>query len=67
VWIAMRLIAEIAVGGRTSSNMSRMMADRAWAAQPRFANGLASAPVYAGLTADEIRKTISKRSAAAVP
>ena len=53
MWSVDALIAEIAVRRPNFINMSRLLADRAWRVS-RIREWLASAPVYGGLTADDI-------------
>ena len=53
MWSMDALIAEIAVRRPHFINMSRLLADRAWRVS-QIREWLASAPVYGGLTADDI-------------
>jgi hypothetical protein len=53
MWSVDALIAEIAVRRPHFINMSRLLADRAWRVS-QIREWLASAPVYGGLTADDI-------------
>jgi hypothetical protein len=53
LWSVDALIAEIAVRRPHFINMSRLLSDRAWRVS-QIRDWLASAPVYGGLTADDI-------------
>jgi hypothetical protein len=53
MWSVDALIAEIAVRRPHFINMSRLLTDRAWRVS-QIRDWLASAPVYGGLTADDI-------------
>jgi hypothetical protein len=53
LWSVDALIAEIAIRRPHFINMSRLLADRAWRVS-QIREWLASAPVYGGLTADDI-------------
>ncbi|MEA3069329.1 MAG: hypothetical protein QOD29_775, partial [Alphaproteobacteria bacterium] len=53
LWSVDALIAEIAVRRPQFINMSRLLADRAWRVS-QIRDWLVSAPVYGGLTADDI-------------
>jgi hypothetical protein len=53
LWSVDALIAEIAVRRPHFINMSRLLADRAWRVS-QLREWLASAPVYGGLTAEDI-------------
>jgi hypothetical protein len=53
MWSVDALIAEIAVRRPHFINMSRLLADRAWRVS-QISEWLASAPLYGGLTADDI-------------